>query len=237
MAIGRPIQLTGNVASKVIRVLATENQTVFTVTGGYRINQIGVFRNGVRLSNNSDFVALDGVTVTLVNAASENDEVLFQIQDDFRVADAIVSAASTQTINGDLTITGNLYAGGGSALTVGIESGGVSVGDAKTLNFIGLGNTFKDNGDTIDISISGGGGGAGVGTAIKYSDDLTNSPFSYIDAYATVTEDMILDTTTAGLSSSYVVSVIPNIEVGAGVAVTVGTGKTMIIDVLEIGDL
>ena len=237
MAIGRPIQLTGNVASKIIRVLATENQTVFTVNGGYRINQLGVFRNGVRLSNNSDFVALDGVTVTLVNAASENDEVLFQIQDDFRVADAIVSAASTQTINGDLTITGNLYAGGGSALTVGIESGGVSVGDAKTLNFIGVGNTFKDNGDTIDISISGGGGGAGVGTAIKYSDDLTNSPFSYIDAYATVTEDMILDTTTAGLSSSYVVSVIPNIEVGAGVAVTVGTGKTMIIDVLEIGDL
>ena len=237
MAIGRPIQLTGNVASKIIRVLATDNQTVFTVTGGYRINQIGVFRNGVRLSNNSDFTALDGVTVTLVNAASENDEVLFQIQDDFRVADAIVSAASTQTINGDLTITGNLYAGGGSALTVGIESGGVSVGDAKTLNFIGLGNTFKDNGDTIDISISGGGGGAGLGTAIKYSDELTSSPFSYIDAYATVTENLNLDSSNAGLTSSYVVSVIPNIEVGAGVAVTVGTGKTMIIDVLEIGDL
>ena len=232
MAIGRPIQLTGNVASKIIRVLATDNQTVFTVTGGYRINQIGVFRNGVRLSNNSDFVALDGVTVTLVNAAQLSDEVLFEIQDDFKVADAIVSAASTQTISGDLTVTGTVY-----GANIGVSSGGVSVGDAKTLNFIGVGNTFKDNGDTIDISISGGGGGAGVGTAIKYSDDLTNSPFSYIDAYATVTEDMILDTTTAGLSSSYVVSVIPNIEVGAGVAVTVGTGKTMIIDVLEIGDL
>ena len=237
MAIGRPIQLTGNVASKVIRVLATENQTVFTVNGGYRINQIGVFRNGVRLSNNSDFVALDGVTVTLVNAAVLNDEVLFQIQDDFKVADAIVSAASTQTIDGDLTITGNLYAGGGSALTVGIESGGVSVGDAKTLNFIGLGNTFKDNGDTIDISISGEGGGGGLGTAIKYSDELTSSPFSYIDAYATVTENLNLDSSNAGLTSSYVVSVVPNIEVGAGVALTVGTGKTMIIDVLQIGDL
>ena len=30
---------------------------------------------------------LDGVTVTLVNAASLNDEVLFEIQDDFRVSD------------------------------------------------------------------------------------------------------------------------------------------------------
>ncbi len=237
MAIGRPISLTDNVASKIIRVLATDNQTVFTVNGGYRINQIGVFRNGVRLSNNSDFVALDGVTVTLVNAAQLNDEVLFEIQDDFKVADAIVSAASTQVIDGDLTITGNLYAGGGSALTVGIESGGVSVGDAKTLNFIGLGNTFKDNGDTIDISISGGGGGGGLGTAIKYSDELTSSPFSYIDTYATVTENLNLDSTNAGLTSSYVVSVVPNIEVASGVALTVGVGKTMIIDVLQIGDL
>ena len=237
MALGRPIQLTGNVASKIIRVLATDNQTVFTVTGGYRINQIGVFRNGVRLSNNSDFVALDGVTVTLVNAAQLNDEVLFEIQDDFKVADAIVSAASTQTISGDLTVTGDLYAGGGSALTVGISSGGVSVGLAKTLNFIGLGNTFKDNGDTIDISISGGGGGGGLGTAIKYSDELTSSPFSYIDTHATVTENLNLDSTNAGLTSSYVVSVVPNIEVASGVALTVGVGKTMIIDVLQIGDL
>ncbi len=232
MALGRPIQLTGNVASKVIRVLATEGQTVFTVTGGYRINQIGVFRNGVRLSNNSDFTALDGVTVTLINAASLNDEVLFQIQDDFRVADAIVGAASSQVIDGDLVVTGNLYGG-----SVGVSSAGSNVGLAQTLNFVGSGNTFKDNGNgTIDITISRGGGGGGLGTAINYSDNTT-SPFSFIDAHATVTENMILDTTTAGLSSSYVVSVIPNIEVGAGVAVTVGVGKTMIIDVLQIGDL
>ena len=232
MALGRPIQLTGNVASKVIRVLATEGQTVFTVTGGYRINQIGVFRNGVRLSNNSDFTALDGVTVTLINAASLNDEVLFQIQDDFRVADAIVGAASSQVIDGDLVVTGTIYGG-----SVGVSSAGSNVGLAQTLNFVGSGNTFKDNGNgTIDITISGGGGGGGLGTAINYSDNTT-SPFSFIDAHATVTENMILDTTTAGLSSSYVVSVIPNIEVGAGVAVTVGVGKTMIIDVLQIGEL
>ena len=232
MALGRPIQLTGNVASKIIRVLATDNQTVFTVTGGYRINQIGVFRNGVRLSNNSDFTALDGVTVTLVNAAQLNDELLFEIQDDFKVADAIVSAASTQTISGDLTVTGTVY-----GANIGVSSGGVNVGLAKTLNFIGVGNTFKQVGDTIDISITGGGGGGGLGTAIKYSDELTSSPFSYIDTHATVTENLNLDSTNAGLTSSYVVSVVPNIEVASGVALTVGVGKTMIIDVLQIGDL
>ena len=230
MAIGRPISLTDNVGSKIISVLATGGQTVFTVTGGYRINQLGVFRNGVRLGNNSDFSALDGSTVTLVNAAVLNDEIVFEIQDDFRVADAIVSAASDQTISGNLTVTGTF-----TGASVGVQSGGVTVGTAKTLNFIGSGNTFSQTGDTINVSIQGGGGG-GLGTAINYADG-TPSPFSYIDVRAIVTEDLMLDSTTAGVSSSYVVSVVPNIEVTSGAAVTVGTGKTMIIDVLQIGDL
>ena len=48
---------------------------------------------------------------------------------------------------------------------------------------------------------------------------------------------MMIDTTNAGVSTSYVVSVIPNITVASGAAVTVGVGKTMVIDVLQIGDL
>ena len=52
-----------------------------------------------------------------------------------------------------------------------------------------------------------------------------------------VTEDLLLDATNAGKSGSYVVSVIPNVTVNAGVAVTVGAGKTMVIDVLQIGDI
>ena len=79
-------------------------------------------------------------------------------------------------------------------------------------------------------------GGGGIGTAINYADD-TASPFSYIDKTAHVSEDMLLDTTNAGTSPSYVVSVIPDIVIASGVAVTVGTGKTMVIDVLQIGDL
>ena len=238
MPLGRPISLTDNVASKIIRVLATNNQTVFTVTGGYRINQIGVFRNGVRLSNSSDFTATDGSTVTLLDATSLNDEILFEIQDDFRVADAIVSAASTQVIDGDLTITGTITGSTvtGSTVTgaaIGIQSGGEVVGAAKTLNFVGTGNTFAVNGDTIDVSIAGGGGG-GLGTAINYPDE-TASPFSYIDVYANVDQNLNLDTTVAGGSTSIIFSVIPNITINSGVAVTVGSGKTMIIDVLDIG--
>ena len=83
MAIGRPVTLTGNVAAKMINVLATAGQTSFTVEGGYRINQIAVYRNGVRLAQSRDFTANDGTIVTLVSAATENDVIAYQIFDDF----------------------------------------------------------------------------------------------------------------------------------------------------------
>ena len=234
MGIGNPITLTGNVASKSISVTATASQTLFIVTGGYRINQLAVFRNGVRLVDGSDFTARDGSTATLLSAASEGDVLEFQIFDDFRVADAIVNAAATQTINGDVVVTGTL-----SGAAIGIQSAGAVIGAAKTLNFVGAGNTFTVTGDTIDVSIAGGGGGGGggLGTAINYSNDTTPTPFSYIDRRVNVTENLLLDTTKAGESDSYIVSVVPNIEIVSGVAVTVGSGKTMIIDVLKIGDL
>ena len=232
MAIGNPITLTNNVASKTISVTATADQTLFTVTGGYRINQLAVFRNGVRLVDGSDFTARDGSTVTLITAANLNDTIEFQIFEDFRVADAIVTAESTQTISGELNVTGGF--------NIGIQSGGtdIATGVITAINFIGAGNTavYDTVSKTVDISISGSGGG-GLGTAINYADDATATPFSYIDREATVSENLMLDTTKAGESESIIVSVIPNITLNAGVAVTVGTGKTMIIDVLQIGDL
>ena len=48
---------------------------------------------------------------------------------------------------------------------------------------------------------------------------------------------MMLDTTSAGANPSYIVSVIPDVVIASGIAVTVGSGKTMVIDVLQIGDL
>ena len=233
MAIGNPITLTNNVAAKVISATATANQTLFTVTGGYRINQIAVFRNGVRLVDSSDYTARDGASVTLLSPATEGDVLEFQIFDDFRVADAIVSNETEQTISGSLNVTGGI--------NVGIQSAGtqITTGVITAINFVGTGNTvqYDSSSKTVAVSIAGGGGGGGLGTAIKYSDETTVSPFSYIDRFQQVKEDMLLDTTTAGVNTSIIVSVTPNIEINSGVAVTVGAGKTMIIDVLQIGDL
>ena len=178
MAIGNPITLTNNVAAKVISATATANQTLFTVTGGYRINQIAVFRNGVRLVDSSDYTARDGASVTLLSPATEGDVLEFQIFDDFRVADAIVSNESEQTISGALNVTGGI--------NVGIQSAGtqITTGVITAINFVGTGNTvqYDSSSKTVAVSIAGGGGG-GLGTAIKYSDEATDSPFSYIDRF------------------------------------------------------
>ena len=233
MAIGNPITLTNNVASKIISVTATDGQTSFTVTGGYRINQLIVLRNGVQLSQSSDFTANDGSTVTLLSAANAGDTVQFHVFDDFRVADAIQTNSSTQTISGELNVTGGI--------NVGIQSAGTNIttGVITAINFVGTGNTvqYDSSSKTVAVSIAGGGGGGGLGTAITYEDEVTASPFSYIDRYSHVTENLLLDTTKAGESESIIVSVSPNVEVVTGAAVTVGAGKTMIIDVLQIGDL
>ena len=107
MPLGNPIRKQNE--SRMVSVLATEGQTVFTVQGGYIINHISVFRNGVRLSPAEDFTAGDGSTVTLNDAANVEDRIDFHVFDRFTVQNAIIGAASTQTINGDLVLNGKLF--------------------------------------------------------------------------------------------------------------------------------
>ena len=211
MALGNPITLTNNVASKIISVVATASQTQFTVTGGYRINQISVIRNGVRLVNGRDFTALDGSLVTLLSPAGASDIIEFQIFDDFRVADAIMSAAAEQTISGNLTITGDIT-GTGAASTefraaVGISSAGTVIGAGITqLNFVGAGNTFRVDGNTMDITISGGARGNG-GNNVFFENDIT------------VTSDYEITTGKNAMSGG-------PITINSGVTVTIPSGST-----------
>jgi hypothetical protein len=235
MAIGNPVTLTSNVASKVISSIATSGQTLFLVQGGYRINQISVFRNGVKLTE-SDYTARDGSSVTLLSPATLYDVLEFQVFDDFRVADAL-NVNSGGTVNGNVTVIGIVsatsFVGG---FNLGIQSTGTNVttGVITALNFIGAGNTFAYNAGTktVDISIAGGGGG-GVGEPTGDVDGL----FNYVAAASTITASITFDATNAGAYDSYVVSVVPNITIASGIGVTVGTGKTMVIDILQLGGL
>ena len=151
-------------------------------------------------------------------------------------------AINTTGINVTGVTTSTSFSGSGSGLTgvstnfvsaVGIQSAGTVIGVGITqLNFIGLGNTFKTNGTTVDISIEGGGGG-GVGTAIDYPSGL-RSPFSYIDPLVTVTESLTFSDVNAGLSSSYIVVKEPTMVLDPGITLTVGAGKTLVTDLFRL---
>ena len=99
------------------------------------------------------------------------------------------------------------------------------------------GNTIGYNAstNTVDVTIAGSGGG-GIGTAIEYASGTT-SPFKYFDSFIAITENTLLDTSNAGMSTSYVVVIEPSAKINTGVAVTVGVGKTLVIDVLQVGDI
>ena len=108
MAVGRPITLTDRVALKQLTVTATSGQTSFSPSGGYAINEIAVYQNGVKLVQNQDFIADDGATVVLTEGATEGDVVAFQIFDSFTVANVIKPNEADQTINGNLSLTGGI---------------------------------------------------------------------------------------------------------------------------------
>jgi len=143
MAVGNPISLTDNVASRIVSQTATASQTDFTISGGYRLNAISVYRNGVRLVSGRDYSAADGSTVVLLSPATVSDSLEFHIFDDFRVADAIVSNASQQNIEGNITITGNIDATNAQLQSLTVTND-VSIGgtltyeDVKNIDSVGV---------------------------------------------------------------------------------------------------
>ena len=116
--------------------------------------------------------------------------------------------------------------------SIAVYSADTLVGNTTSLNFTGVNQTVTVDGDKIDIEIKGA-TNTGIGSPIQYTDGQT-SPFAYIDAVSEVRESMVLDTTNAGPGTSYVVVSSPKLVIRSGVGVTVGTSKTMIIDILDL---
>ena len=93
-----------------------------------------------------------------------------------------VDSSNTAVIAAGIVTAYKLF-GDGSGLTgvggqLGIQSAGTVISNnATTLNFIGAGNTFSVNGNTVDISIAGGGGGGG-GANVSISQNPPGSPSS-----------------------------------------------------------
>jgi len=195
MAIGRPLNLTANVASKNISVLSTAGQTSFTVAGGYRINEIAVYRNGTRLADGRDFTATDGSIVTLVSAATLGDVIEYQIFDSFNIADA-VGTSGDSTINGNLTATS--FIGDVTGNASGTAGGLTGSPDITINNLVGVAATFSGvvtyedvtNIDSVGIVTARGGfeiGASGVGGTITAAGAATFKGYTTVGPYASAT--------------------------------------------------
>ena len=119
---------------------------------------------------------------------------------------------------------------------IGIQSAGVSIASTvQTLNFVGSGNTVVDRGNgSIDISISGGGGGGGLGTAIDSDDTGVLSRI-----FTTTRQDIVAAGTSVSVESGVggggiAFTKLNRIDVGTGATFHVGSGTTLIMNVLNI---
>ena len=125
--------------------------TDFTFASGYTVGYLDLYLNGARLIEGPDYAATDGATISLISPATNGDVLEGVAYKAFNLAND----------------------------RVGIQSSGVLIGQAETLNFVGTGNTFAVNGSTIDVSISSGAAsimtvGVRVGTAVTFAIPSTN---------------------------------------------------------------
>ena len=116
---------------------------------------------------------------------------------------------------------------------VAIQSGGTSIGEVNTINFVGTGNTFAVSGTSVDVSIEGG-GGTSAGGRINYSDG-TKSPFMVSVAH--VTKNINLDNATTGETiDCNIVIAESQMVIDAGIGLTIGQGKKTIPDLYKVAD-
>ena len=127
--------------------------TVFAFAAGYDTGYVDAYLNGVRLAEGRDFSAGDGNNVYVTEPVASGD---------------VLEVVAYKAFNPEASVT---YTSSYTGEKIGIQSAGVFVGAASTLNFIGTGNTFAVNGDTIDVSIAGGGGSGALGERLSDNED------------------------------------------------------------------
>ena len=105
-----------------------------------------------------DFSAGDGNNIYLTEPVATSNDLL--------------EVVAYKAFNPESAVT---YTESYSGAKIGIQSSSILIGAASTLNFVGSGNTFAVNGDTIDISISSGGSSGALGE--RLSEDENNPKY------------------------------------------------------------
>ena len=138
--------------------------TDFTFASGYTVGYLDLYLNGTRLIEGPDYAATDGSTISLISPAQDGD-----------VLEGVAYKAFNLTTDN----------------RVGIQSSGLLIGNAESINFVGTGNTFAVNGTTVDVSISSGSAsmmvvGVRAGTAVTFQIPSTDNFIGVVGRSATV---------------------------------------------------
>ena len=208
-------------------------QTDFTFNSGYTVGLIDAYLNGVKLIEANDYTASDGSTVGLTTAAISGDTLELVAYKAFNLG-FVNSSVADFNVGANLTVAGNAtFNGTVTGATVGVSSAGTSIGNAKTLNFIGLGNTFAVEGDNVNISIAGGGGG-GLGTALSEVKSEPGSQIFTTPRNATISAGSSLFIDVSAGDGGIAFTKLGRIHVAAGATLHVGSGSTLAMDVLNL---
>ena len=208
-------------------------QTDFTFNSGYTVGLIDAYLNGVKLIEANDYTASDGSTVGLTTAAISGDTLELVAYKAFNLG-FVNSSVADFNVGANLTVAGNAtFNGTVTGATVGVSSAGTSIGNAKTLNFIGLGNTFAVEGDAVNISIAGGGGG-GLGTALSQVKTEPASQIFTTPRNATISAGSSLYIDVSAGDGGVAFTKLGRIHVAAGATLHVGSGSTLAMDVLNL---
>ncbi len=105
MPIGNPISpFPSDSAMTEVEFVATGGQTVYTISGGYLMHNVAVYRNGVRLVDTLDYNATDQSTIVLTAGATVGDNIVVQIYGHDNTASPALSTTYGGTVNGNLRV-------------------------------------------------------------------------------------------------------------------------------------
>lgn len=100
-------------------IVDSNQNTTYTIPGGYWPNTLDVFLNGVRLINVTDYDETSGTDITLTNTPNENDELHVVVYSSFTLANAV--AKTGDTLQGTLN-TQNLLPDSNNTRDIGSNS-------------------------------------------------------------------------------------------------------------------
>jgi hypothetical protein len=162
-----------DITSDKIGIGTTTPSAKLSIIGDLFVSGISTLSSGFEVDNTGNVASVGTIKLnetSIANAKSSSKVII----DSTGIITALSLVGSGLNISG-VSTTGNIIADNITAGIVtassgidaiGIQSGGVNIftGIITALNFVGAGNTFNVDGNTVDISISGTGGGSGGGS-------------------------------------------------------------------------